>query len=115
MFIANLRPSNCCAATGNQVNDGPYAAKKLRPVIDRKSLFSAHVKTQIVKQALILKREKKMQCYTLLLPAAFVLLGILVLRSVSIPDEPTLLLDPQVKMREYHEDEDSQRLYLCRC
>lgn len=65
--------------------------------IDRsKSLFGVHMVALLNKRLLTFKRDKKMWAFIVLMPAFFVLIGILILRLVSQTDEPSLFLTPTV-------------------
>ena len=65
--------------------------------IDRsKSLFGRHMAALLKKRLLTFKRDKKMWAFIVLMPAFFVLIGILVLELVSQTNEPARLLTPTV-------------------
>lgn len=51
------------------------------------------------KRLLTFKRDKKMWAFVVLMPAFFVLAGILILKSVGTYPEPSLLLTPEVSER----------------
>lgn len=65
--------------------------------IDRsKSLFGRHMVALLKKRLLTFKRDKKMWAFVVLMPALFVLAGILILTSVGSYAEPAILLTPTV-------------------
>ena len=65
--------------------------------LDRsKSLFGRHMVALLKKRLLTFKRDKKMWAFVVLMPALFVLFGILILTSVSSYSEPAILLTPAV-------------------
>lgn len=68
--------------------------------IDRsKPLFCSHMKALLRKRLLTFKRDKKMWAFVVFMPALFVLLGVIILLSVSTTDEPSLVLTPTVGSR----------------
>ena len=48
------------------------------------------------KRLLIFRRDKKMWAFTVVMPAIFVLIGIIILESLVTTDEPAILLTPTV-------------------
>ncbi|CAN0244543.1 unnamed protein product, partial [Hapterophycus canaliculatus] len=61
--------------------------------IDRsKSLFGRHMMALFKKRLLTFKRDKKMWAFVVVMPALFVLIGVLILLSVASTNEPSLLL-----------------------
>ncbi|CAM9405596.1 unnamed protein product, partial [Scytosiphon promiscuus] len=82
------------AATNKAAGGG--GGKKEDLGIDRsKSLFGRHMMALFKKRILTFKREKKMWAFVVLMPALFVLIGVLILLSVAATDEPKLLLTPE--------------------
>lgn len=61
-----------------------------------KSLFGEHMKALLKKRLLTFRRDKKMWAFVVLMPALFVLVGTLILLALSVSDEPSLLLTPEV-------------------
>lgn len=78
---------------------GGGVGKKEDLGIDRsKSLFGGHMVALLKKRLLTFKRDKKMWAFVVLMPAFFVLIGILILLLVSQSNEPALLLTPTVSV-----------------
>ncbi len=74
-------------------------AKKEDLGIDRsKSLFVRHMGALLRKRLLTFRRDKKMWAFVVLMPALFVLVGILILTSVGSYSEPSILLTPAVSL-----------------
>ena len=61
-----------------------------------KSLFIPHLAALTKKRFLTFKRDKKMWAFVVLMPAVFVVVGILIMQSVQSYSEPSLLLTPAV-------------------
>lgn len=82
----------------NKPTQVPVAEKKhVDKGIDRsKSLFGVHMKTLLHKRFLTFRRDKKMWAFVVFVPALFVLLGIIILLSVTAKDEPNLEMTPMV-------------------
>lgn len=73
------------------------AGKRAEKGIDyNKNLFGAHMKAMLVKRLLTFRRDKKMWAFIVIVPALFVLVGIIILLVVKLPDEPSLLLTTTV-------------------
>lgn len=83
--------------------------------IDRsKSLFGRHMVALLKKRLLTFKRDKKMWAFVVLMPALFVLVGILILASVGTYSEPAIVLTPKVSdVRRVVRARVSASLVLC--
>ena len=65
--------------------------------IDRsKSLFGTHMLALLWKRLLTFKRDKKMWVFSIVMPAIFISLGIVILEATSTSSEPAILLTPTV-------------------
>ncbi|CAN0021601.1 unnamed protein product [Pylaiella littoralis] len=83
------------AATFKQTGMANTSSKTEDLGIDRsKSLFGRHMMALLMKRLLTFKRDKKMWAFVVLMPALFVLIGILILLAVASTDEPSRLLTP---------------------
>ncbi|CAM9216451.1 unnamed protein product [Ectocarpus fasciculatus] len=64
--------------------------------IDRsKPLFGRHMMALLKKRFLTFRRDKKMWAFVVLMPALFVLIGVLILLAVAATNEPSILLTPE--------------------
>lgn len=74
---------------------------KVRLGIDHsKSLFGMHIGALLRKRLLTFKRDKKMWAFNVVMPAIFVLIGIIILESITSSNQPSLLLTPTVNTTE---------------
>lgn len=90
-------------------DDGAATGEKLG-IDPSKSLFGLHMAALLRKRLLAFKRDKKMWAFILLIPAVFVLLGILVLLSISASSEPALELTPEVAKRQHNKHKNTTHL-----
>lgn len=74
---------------------------KVRHDIDQsKPLFGMHMAALLRKRLLTYKRDKRMLTFTIIMPAFFVLCGILILQSMGAKSEPAVQLTPTVSSME---------------
>lgn len=77
------------------------SGSKVCPDMDRsKPLFGMHMAALLRKRLLTYKRDKRMLTFTIIMPAFFVLCGILILQSVGTKSEPAVQLTPTVSSME---------------
>ncbi|CAM9541397.1 unnamed protein product [Ascophyllum nodosum] len=103
--LANISLKRQSSLSSTNFKTGPAKARALGFVcpkgdglnIDRsKSLFGAHIMALLWKRLLTFKRDKKMWVFSIVMPAIFVSLGIIILEASSTTSEPAILLTPTV-------------------
>lgn len=89
-----------CTQKVKEAASGDGSGKKENLGIDRtkSALFVGHMVALLKKRLLTFKRDKKMWAFVVLMPALFVLFGILILTSVGSYSEPAILLTPAVSV-----------------
>lgn len=99
ILLSYPRPRCGVCMQQQAVTGAKDVAKKVDLGIDHsRPLFREHMVALLKKRLLTFKRDKKMWAFVVLMPALFVLIGVLILLSVTSKDEPSLLLTPEVSM-----------------